>query len=474
MPRVIVVGGGISGLALAYRLEQRLPAAEVLVLEQGARLGGTIDTIEQAGFRVEAGPNGFLGSNPATLDLAGEIGLGERLVAASESAGRNRFLLLAGRLYALPGGLFSFLGSDVLSWLGKLHLLAERFRPRRRSCADESIHAFARRRVGREVADTLVDAFVTGIFAGDPKLLSVQATFPRLAGYEREHGSVLGGLARARKQRRASAAPAGSRPGQMWSFREGLRLLVETLAGRLRRPPLTGVGVRRLRRVADGWEVTADGRDAWRGEAVVLACPAYAQARLLADEDAALAERVAGIAYNRIAVVALGYRSADVPPLDGFGYLSPQRSRRDVLGVQWCSSIFPERAPPGMVLLRAMCGGWHRPEVVDWPEERLLAAVRGELATVLRIRAMPVFHQVVRWDRAIPQYHLGHLERLAWIEERLARHGGLFLGGNAYRGVALNDCVEQAGQLAERVQAWLQAAPPLAPLAPDGGARGRG
>jgi oxygen-dependent protoporphyrinogen oxidase len=142
--------------------------------------------------------------------------------------------------------------------------------------------------------------------------------------------------------------------------------------------------------------------------------------------------------------------------LEGFGYLSPQRERRDVLGVQWCSSIFPERAPPGMVLLRAMCGGWNRPEILDWVDERLLAAVRGELWRSMRIKAAPVFHHLVRWRRAIPQYHLGHLERVAWIEERLARHAGLFVGGNAYRGVALNDCVEQAGLLAEQVARYLQ------------------
>jgi oxygen-dependent protoporphyrinogen oxidase len=142
--------------------------------------------------------------------------------------------------------------------------------------------------------------------------------------------------------------------------------------------------------------------------------------------------------------------------LDGFGYLSPQKTRRDVLGVQWCSSIFPGRAPEGMVLLRALCGGWHRGDMVDWPEERLLAAVQAELAQTLGVRTPPVFHHVVRWPRAIPQYHVGHLERIGWIEQRVeASHPGLFVAGSAYRGVALNDCVEQAGLLADRVAAWM-------------------
>ena len=164
------------------------------------------------------------------------------------------------------------------------------------------------------------------------------------------------------------------------------------------------------------------------------------------------------VPYNRIAVVALGYRASDVAhPLDGFGYLSPQRSRRDVLGVQWCSSIFPGRAPPGAVLLRAMCGGWNRPEIVDWDDVKLLASVRLEFAQAMEIHAEPAFHHVVRWDRAIPQYHLGHLERVARIEGRAAGHPGLFLGGNAYHGVALNDCTEQAALLAGRVAGYLAA-----------------
>jgi oxygen-dependent protoporphyrinogen oxidase len=455
MPRVVIVGGGISGLALAYRLEQRAPDAEVIVLEQAARLGGTIGTEQRNGFRIEIGPNGFLDNKPFTLTLCRELGLGERLVPASEAARRNRYLFLDGRLHLLPHNLLSFLRSDVLSWRTRFLLLAERFRPPRRHGGDESIDAFVRRRVGRELAETLADAFVSGIYAGDPKLLSIQAALPRLAQLEREYGSVLRGMAQTARQRRELAEPSS---GRMWSFREGLSLLIETLRIRLRFAPLTGVSVRTVRRLANArWRVQSDGREGWDAEAVVLACPAYEQARMLADEDADLAKAIDGIAYNRIVVVALGYRIADIPrSLDGFGYLSPQRQRRDVLGVQWCSSIFPERAPPGLVLLRAMCGGWGRPEMIDWDEGRLLRAVRVELRSAMGIEAAPVFHHIVRWPKAIPQYHLGHLERVAWIEDRLVRHPGLFLTGNAYRGVALNDCVEQAGLLAERIARHLK------------------
>jgi oxygen-dependent protoporphyrinogen oxidase len=456
MPRIVVVGAGISGLALAYRLEQALPTADVVVLEEQARAGGTIDTVRRDGFVVEVGPNGFPDNNPATLDLARSIGLADRLVPASDAARRNRYLLLDGRLRLLPSSLASLLTSDLLGWPAKAQLLLERFRPRRKSAADESIYTFARRRAGREIADVFVDAFVTGILAGDPRLLSVQAAFPRLAGWERDFGSVQAGLKHASHERRRLGA---TRTGSMWSFQGGLKTLSETLAMQLRRPPLIGVAVRRILRQDRGWLVQSDGSDTWKADVVVLACPAYRQAALLADEDAELAERIAGIPYNRVAVVALGYRREQVRHgLNGFGYLSGQRTGRDVLGVQWCSSIYPDRAPAGTVLLRAMCGGWRRGEIVDWPDDRLLRAVRDEMARTVGVHTPPVFHHIVRWNRAIPQYLVGHLERIEWIEQRLARHPGLFVGGNAYRGVAINDCVEQAGILAERVSASLGAA----------------
>lgn len=442
MPEVVIVGGGISGLALAWQLQQL--GLGVTLLERAARPGGVVGTLDRAGFRVETGPNGFLDNNPATFNLCRELGLAERLVPASEAARKNRFLVLRDRLRPLPSSLWSFLTSDVLSWRGKFALLTERYRRSRPTTADESIAEFARRRTNEEIAGSLVDAFVTGIHAGDPALLSVRAAFPRLATLEREHGSVMGGLARTRKR--------GQPPPRMWSFPEGLTLLTDTLAQRLQRPPLVGVAVRRLERQATGWRVRSDGTDSWAADAVALCCPAYQQAALLADVDPLLADEVGGIAYNRIAVIALGYRTADVAhPLDGFGYLSPGRDRRDILGVQWCSSIYPGRAPAGHVLLRALCGGWHRADLVSWDDDRLVSAVRRELELFLGVSAAPVFQDIVRWERAIPQYHLGHLERLARIEARRQGYPGLYLGGNAYRGVALNDCVEQAGVLARAI-----------------------
>jgi oxygen-dependent protoporphyrinogen oxidase len=461
---VVIIGAGISGLAAAYRLQQRLPDAQITVLEQQGRPGGTVWTERQDGFQIETGANGFLNTKPFTVDLCRDIGLGQYLVEASEAARINRYLFRGGRLRRLPAGLGSFLASDLLSWRGKVSLLCERFRRQRTGNADESIAAFVHRRAGAE-ATVLADALVTGIYAGDPRQLSMAACFPRLAEFEQQHGSVLSGMAHTARQRRRAAREHGEpapRSGLMWSFRDGLRRLIESLAATLARQPVLGVAVRRVRKLdsPQGWFVEADGRQTWHADAVLLACPAYSQAALLADLDAQLADAIAAIPYNRITVVGLGYRREDVPrKLDGFGYIVPQSEGRDLLGVQWCSSIFPDRAPPGLVLMRAMCGGWQRPDVAAWDEERLLKGVAMELRAALGIAVAPVWHRVIRWERAIPQYHLGHLDRVAGIEQQVARYPGLFLGGNAYYGVALNDCTEQGVRLAQKLQAFLQAVP---------------
>jgi oxygen-dependent protoporphyrinogen oxidase len=465
MQKVVIVGGGISGLAVAFRLQQAQPSADVLVLEQRSRPGGTVWTDPRDGFRVEVGANGFLDNVPATLRLCQDVGIAQELVPASAEAERNRYLFLDGRLRRLPGTLGELLRSDLLTWRGKVNLAAESLRPGRRSERDESVAEFARRRAGREVAEIFADALVTGIHAGDPALLSLPAAFPRLAALEREHGSVLRGLdqtsRRLRREARANGQPVTGKR-RLWSLREGLGSLVRALARQLRLSPLFGTSVEKLQaapplNAGDGsWLIIDKRRQSWRADAVVLACPAYQQAAILADLDPELAERIGAIAYNRVAVVALGYRCSAVPAYpSGFGYIAPQRTRRDVLGVQWCSSIFPDRAPAGSVLLRAMCGGWHRAEVAGWDDARLVDAVRTELRASMAITATPVFDSITRWDRAIPQYHMGHLARVSWIEERAARYPGLFLTGNAYRGVALNDCTAQAELVAARIRQYL-------------------
>lgn len=450
MSRIVVVGAGISGLALAFRLRQRRPDAQIMILESDSHPGGKIRTERSNGFVVEAGPNGFLETKPSTIQLCRDLGLGHELIAASEESRKHRFLFLDNRLRKLPGGPLGLLTTGLFGIRGKIGLLSELIRPGAAPQKDESVGEFFRRRMGREAAEVLGDALVTGIHGGDPELLSLKAGFPRAFEMEAKHGSVIRGFLRSAKQRRRDASARGEPPpktGRMWSFRDGLGRLIQSLSER--QAPICGVRARRIERIENSWRVHGDGQDSWLADRLVLACPAYEQAEMLAELDPALAAEISGIRYNRIAVVAVGYRQSDLPRVPaGFGYIAPQRTRRDLLGVQWCSAIYPARAPEGCVLWRALCGGWNRPEVVDWDDAKLLAAVRAELRLALEVAAEPIFNRIIRWDRAIPQYHVGHCERVARIEALAAKWPGLILAGNAYRGVALNDCTEQAERIA--------------------------
>ncbi len=456
MRRVVIVGAGISGLALAFHLKQRVPHLDLTLLESDSRPGGKIWTERENGFLVEYGPNGFLETKTATKDLAHDLGLSSELISASEASRQNRYLFLNERLHRLPNGPIGLLLSRCLSWRGKWGIIRELIRPGRPPQHDESVAEFFRRRFGSEVADTLGDALVTGIHGGDPEKLSLASAFPRAAEMEAQHGSVIRGFLRSAAERRRQARASGREParaGRLWSFRHGLRQLIDALAERLTGALICGVRVTGVRRGRVGWIVQGEGQESWSADVVVLGCPADEAASMIADVDPELAEHLAGIAYNRIAVVAMGFPQSEVPrPRPGFGYIAPQRTRRDVLGIQWCSSIYPGRAPEKFVLWRALCGGWNRPDVVDWDDDRLLQAVREEIRIGMHVHSPPVFHRIIRWRRAIPQYHVGHRERLARISQRVAQLPGLYLTGNAYRGVALNDCTEQANLLAARIE----------------------
>lgn len=455
MKRVVVVGAGLSGLAVAFRLRTLAPSAEIVVLELRSRAGGNVGTEAHDGFRVETGPNGFLDSKPGMLTLCRDLGLADRLIPASEGSRKNRFVFANGKVEPLPGSPLGILTTPLLSPLGKLEMLAEPFRRRSGSTpSDESVAAFARRRFGREAADIFVDALVTGIHAADSEKLSLPAAFPRLAEFERTHGGVLRGfLASMRaKKRAAHARREKPQPQRMWSFPEGLRAVVDALTERV--PVTTGVKVTRVEQTPDGWLVRGEGRDSWAADAVVLTCHAPEQAAAVAALDPVLAADMSAIPYARVAVVALGYRQADVPgklAADGFGYIAPQNQKRTVLGVQWCSSIFPDRAPPGFVLWRVLCGGASRPDVYDLPDDELVAACHAEMRLAMGVTAPPAFVRIVRWPRAIPQYHVGHLARVARIGAAVATFPGLFVTGNAYHGVAMNDVAEQAERVAGEV-----------------------
>ncbi|WP_420840464.1 protoporphyrinogen oxidase [Archangium primigenium] len=444
--RVVVIGGGISGLVLAQGLLAR--GVGVTLLEAGARPGGNIQTRHHAGFTTEAGPNSFLDKEPTLRALAARLGIEERIRTADPAA-KRRYLYTGGRLRALPASPPALLRSDVLPWSAKLRMLREPFTAPAPG-GDESLADFGRRHVGEAATRVLVDAMQTGIYAGDLEALSVAACFPQVAALEKQHRSLLVGMVRAQKARRAAPPPATGLPattGAVASFDGGLGVLVDALAGALGPALRTGTRAVALRREGPAWRVTAEHagqREEWEADQVVLAVPAHGAASLVRPLDAALAERLEGIVYAPIAVVHLGFAPGAVPPPDGFGFLVPAAEKRRVLGVIHVSSTFPWRTEGGRVLYTCLIGGATRPDLVALDEAALVTLAREELRLMAGVTAEPVLTEAIRWPRGIPQYNRGHLERLAAIDAALTHLPGLTLTGNAYRGVGLTDCVRDA------------------------------
>ncbi len=476
--RVVVVGGGVSGLTAAYELLRARPEAEVTVLESDERAGGTATSDAVDGYLVDRGPNGFLTNVPDAYDLSLRLGLQDELLPASEAA-QKRFLYFRGRLVPVPTGAGALLRSPLLSPLGKARMALEPFLPAAPPEREESVHAFASRRLGREFADVMVSPMVSGVSAGDARLSSLQALFPRMHRLEAEHGGLVRGMLAQRRALRAAKArgetptrvaggPSGP-GGRLTSFRQGgagrlTAALAEALAGCV----ITGVAVERVERgveralrvVPAGGARLPEGKapEPIEADAVIVAVPAYAAASLLGSVAPRAARPLAAIPYAGIRVVALGYPRSAVPaPLDGFGYLVPPGQGLRILGSLWTSTLFPAQAPEGTVLLRSLGGGVRDPEFLDLGEDEAVDVVRADLRASLGITAEPAMTHVVSWRRGIPQYVLGHRERVSEANEAVAEVPGLALTGNAYRGIGLNDCVRDARAVARQVAERLPA-----------------
>jgi oxygen-dependent protoporphyrinogen oxidase len=466
--RVIVVGAGISGLTTAYELTQRaerLPQGiDLLCLEAGPHPGGNIRTEHAEGFTFEAGPTGFLDNAPATLTLVRRLGLEPRLLPAGPRA-NDRFIYCRRRLQRIPTGAFSFLGTRILSPWGKLRLLAEPLAPRSRA-ADESVLQFASRRIGGQAARILVDAMVSGVFAGNAAELSLPACFPKMREMESEHGSLFRAMLARRKERQEEGGGPAGPGGRLTSFRDGLQELIDALAAALGDRLRTDC---RVQQISDlglrGFRVVSEEGAPLEADAVVLACPAWSAAPAVRSMDEPLARSLGEIEGAPVNVVHFGYMEGALGDLpEGFGFLVPRGQGPRILGTLWISSIFEGRAPADRRLMTTMVGGAHDPAATKLDDEELVALVRQDLQTTMGITARPYFVRIHRWPRGIPQYTIGHPERMRRIDECLERHPGLWLTGNAYRGVAMNACIEEAPGVAERVLEFLATASDAAAL----------
>jgi protoporphyrinogen/coproporphyrinogen III oxidase len=460
--RIVIIGGGISGLAAAHRVLELNPAAEVTVLEASNRLGGTIQTEHRDGFLIERGPDSFISEKPQAVALAKRLGLESRLIETNEKY-RRSFIVRNGRLRPVPEGfqllapsrMWPFITSDIFSLTGKARMAADLILPRRSTngATDESLASFVRRRLGVEALDRMAQPMVGGIYTADPETLSLRATLPRFLEMEREHRSLI--LAMLRQGRAQKSGTSGARYSLFLSFDRGVRVLVDAVT-RIKADFRVKTRAQRLT-FDQGWTITTDTGEVVKADAVCLAVPAYIAASLLTGE---LADKLRQIKYASTATINFGYRRAAIAhPLNGFGFVVPFIEKRSLIACTFSSVKFSGRAPDGHVLLRAFAGGALQPEIFALDESELGMRVEADLRELLGINEAPLFVETSKWERSMPQYEVGHLDQVNEIEKLVSDLPGLTLAGNSYRGAGIPDCIRSGESAAESMITFLNSAP---------------
>ncbi|HUK30012.1 MAG TPA: protoporphyrinogen oxidase [Candidatus Acidoferrum sp.] len=447
---VAIIGGGISGLACAARLKQR--RVPFLLLEKSDHFGGVIHTQEENGFLFEFGPQGVL-LTPELRELTELAGLTCDLLQANPRA--PRFICKNGRLVRAPMFPPSLIASPLLDAATKWRLLTEPLRRSHPPDDDESIADFARRKFGQSLLDNLLGPFVSGIYAGDPELLSLRAAFPQIHKWESESGSIVRGMF---KQRRKKERGADRRP-TLHSLKHGIGSLLNALGKSLGASAHTSVGVESIQCVASApapqFRIHISGHysaDSLEASAVILAADPTAAARLLAPVCGKFASLLEPISFAPVAVVATGYRVAAIAhSLEGFGFLVPRKEGLRILGTVFNTSLFPGRAPEGHVLLTSFAGGATNSALCEWPDHQIVAAVHEDLARILDISEPPVIQRVWVYPRALPQYNIGHTRTIAALEETCREFPGIFLAGNYLEGPSTGACVARAFRLADSI-----------------------
>lgn len=440
---VVIIGAGISGLCAAYWLTKQ--GIAVTVLERDAFVGGTMKTFHDDGWLVETGPNSALETTPLFSRLFDELGIaGDRLYA--NEAADKRYILRNGLLHPLPMKPGAFLASRLWTIGGKLRLLREPLIGR--SVKEESVAEFVSRRLGKEFLDYAVNPFVAGVYAGNPEQLSVRSAFPKLYALEEKYGGLIKGMIRSRKERKARNEVAKDR-AKMFSFRNGMQTLPNALAAALGDSVRRNCSVERIIPMRAGkfpvytvyWKENNEPRTI-EANAVVLATPAHAAASIVQSIDPEMSKTLSSIYYPPVAEVFLGFRQSQVErPLDGFGFLIPEREKRGILGTIWSSSLFPDRAPAGHVATTSFLGGARQPDLAAKSEEEIQEIVMRELQSLIGAAGEPAYAKVIRWDKAIPQYNVGYYKTIQAIERFEQNFRGAFICSNYRGGISVGDCV---------------------------------
>ena len=479
-PRIVIIGAGIAGLAAAYRLTRPdfcpYLDPEVLLLERSSRAGGSISTYELEDYTLELGPDMFQTAKPEALDLCNELGLSEHIVPTNE-AFRRTFVAFGGQLHALPEGfqmlapsqLGPFFSSSLLSLSGKLRMAMDLLIPKKSDHGDESLAAFVRRRFCQEALDRIAQPMAGGLYTADPEVLSLQATLPRFLDMEQKYGSVIRGLMQDKKQNGSSGtvtggadgAVAGCRYNMFASLDRGLGMLVERLVGSV--PPDTLhfqcpiVAIEKGTRgkaydifVANGTVVPCD--------AVIVTTPAYAAGDMLTQLSKEASSELKSIKYASSAVMNLIYNRADIPhALDGFGFVVPAIEKRAILACSFASVKFPGRCPPEKAVLRVFVGGALQQDVFEYTDEQIECLMWEDLNTYLGLKSVPLLSLITRYQRAMPQYNIGHVDLVNGIREKLNQYPGIAIAGSAYEGVGIPDCISSGYKAARSIVQLLEA-----------------
>ena len=455
-----MIGAGLTGLAAAHRMLSLNPAAEIVLFEAADRIGGHIQTVERDGFLIERGADAFITNKPAAVELCRELGIEDQLIPTNAQF-RGSMVLRNGKPVPVPDG-FSLLvptrlgpifRSPIFSWKGKLRIAAEQFVSKLKNGEEESVSAFVRRRFGNEAFERLVQPMVGGIYTADPDKLSLAATMPRFIEMERNHGSLIKATRRQAAVTSSDKDASGARYGLFVTFENGMQQLFAALRTQVESKATitTNTAADSISRYDDGWNVrSSNGSKLF--DNVIITAPTFVTAELLAESAPELAEKLRAIEYASTAVVATGHRLSDVShPCNSFGLVIPAIENRRILAVSFSSRKFAGRAPADHILMRTFIGGAMQSEQLQRTDEELKTLVREELSDLLGVTEREVISLVTRYTRAMPQYHLGHQDRIQAIEQIVTTLPGLQLAGSAYHGVGIPDSIQSGRTAAEKL-----------------------
>jgi len=452
MKSVAIIGAGITGLTAAFYLKRK--GVPVTVYEAGARAGGVIQSSRQNGFLAESGPNTILETSPKISELIRDLNLESRRIYPSPDA-KNRYVVRDKKPVAMPSSQAEFLTTKLFSARAKFALAREPFVPPRRDGVEESVAEFVLRRLNQEFLDRAVDPLVAGIYAGDPHKLSVRHAFPKLLETEQKYGSLIKGQFFGASEQKSGEV--SRRDAKMFSFDDGLQVLTDALAAQLGDSLKLNSPVTKLLQTKDGWRVSTLSGET-EHSAIIFCGTAFKLAELKIESQTPLNfSAFSEIRHPPVASVVLGFRREDVAHLcDGFGMLIPKIEGFKILGTIFSSSLFPNRAPDGHILLTSYVGGERQPELASLPADELVKLVCEDLSVLLGMKGKPTFQYVALYSKAIPQYNVGYGKFKDLMSEIENKTCGLFFAGSFRDGVSLGDSIVSGCNIVERVEKLLK------------------